>query len=130
MNNKKKLLELASKKASDDSNFMAFFLKKYMEFEKVTEQDMQLNLKCSSENYYKLALCKIPNANTNDFIDRLNRISNYANASVFELNKIIKRVNSLLLFSDDKSNSYLMAARDQYNKKNKKDGEEGLDANN
>ena len=120
MNDKIKLLELANKKVEGDGDFIAYFLSRYAEIEKLSQQDMMSALKCSIENYYKLGLCKAPNANSSDFIDELNKVSNYTNISTLELNKIIKRVSTIEKFSQLNNNPILMAARD---KKKKKDSE-------
>lgn len=114
-------LEIAVKKASRDSGFMAYVLQKYLEVEKISEKEMLTMLNCSFEDYYKLNLCRVPYVTANDFIVRLNNISQYAHISSIELNKIIKRVYSVLNLSDNKNqinqNSFLIAARDKYNKK-------------
>ena len=89
MNNKIKLFELAYKKVVLDNDFMAFIFKKYMEYEKISDQELMLKLKCSLEDYYKLGLCRVPNINASDFVKRLNKISEYSHTSELELNKIL-----------------------------------------
>lgn len=112
-----KLFALANKKAAEDSDFLAYFLKKYSEIERISEQELIAFLNCTLQDYYKLGLCRVPDISTNDFPSRLKKISEFANVSVFELNKIIKRVSTILKFSDnitnDCLNSFLMAARDK-----------------
>jgi len=117
MNDKIKLLRLANNKITDNSEFIAFYLKKYGEFEKVSEKEICSNLNCSIEDYYKLALCKAPDVKANDFTSRLNNISQYTGIAVFGLSKIIKRVHSIMTFSENESTAYLMAARDKNNRK-------------
>jgi len=121
MNDKLKLLEQAVRKAENDSSFIAYFINKYNTFEKTTEQEIISNLNCSLEDYYKLNLCRVPDADANDFIERLNKISQYTNTSMLELNKIIKRVSSILKFAEpaDYGNhsAFLMAARDKQKNK-------------
>lgn len=121
MSEKIKILELAANKASSDSGFIAFLIKKYLEFENISEQDVLSTLQCSEEDYYKLNLCRVPDINATDFVSRLNNISKYTNSSAIELNKIIKRANSILRLSGDQveQNNYLMAARDKQNENNK-----------
>lgn len=109
-----RLLKLAFKKVDGDRSFMAFVLTKYLEIECVSEQTLVSELNCSVEDYYKLALCRVPQANAPDFVERLNNISEYTHISMLELNKIIKRVDSILKFADSPNNStLLMAARDK-----------------
>lgn len=120
MSHKLKLLKTANKNIETDSGFFAHYLGKYSEIENVSETDIISMLNCTTENYYKLGLCKAPPVNSKDFVQRLNNISDYTGISVLTLNKIIKRVHSVLKISEINKHadtSYLMAARD----KNKKD---------
>ena len=121
MSEKIKMLELASNKAANDSGFIAYLMKKYLEVENISEQEILSTLHCTVEDYYKLNLCRVPDINANDFVTRLNNISQYTNSSAFELNKIIKRANSILRLSgsDVEQHNYLMAARDNQNKDKK-----------
>ena len=121
MSEKIKMLELAATKASNDSGFVAFVIKRYLEFENISEQEILSILQCSEENYYKLSLCRVPDINAIDFVSRLNIICKYTNSSAIELNKIIKRANSILRLTGDQveQNTYLMAARDKHNKNEK-----------
>lgn len=116
MNNRVKLLQLANQKIADNNEFMGFYLRKYREFENLSEQQICSNLNCSFEDYYKLTLCKAPDVNAYDFASRLKNISDYTGITVFGLSKIIKRVHSLMTLSSDQSPSTLMAARDKNNK--------------
>lgn len=121
MNDKVKILETANKKVATEKEFIAYFVSKYIEIEHITEDTIISTLNCTLENYYKLGLCRTPDINASDYLKRLNNISNYIGISSVELNKIIKRVNSVLQFTETKvdESSYLMAARDK-NKKNDK----------
>jgi len=121
MSEKIKMLELASNKASNDSGFIAYLIKKYLEVENISEQEIISILHCTEENYYKLNLCRVPDVNANDFVSRLNRISEYTNSSAVELNNIIKRANAILRLSGSnvEQHNYLMAARDKQNKDKK-----------
>lgn len=113
-----KLLKHAARKVEADSGFIAFLMKKYLEFENISEEEVLSTLHCTAEDYYKLNLCRVPDINANDFASRLNNISQYTNSSAIELNKIIKRANSILRLSggDVEQHNYLMAARDKHNK--------------
>jgi hypothetical protein len=121
MSVKIKLLGLAIKKVADDSDFMAYFLLKYSQIEKLSEQEVISFLKCSQEDYYKLGLCKTPDANSTNFIEQLNKVSEYTHTSSIELNNILKRVITIEKFAHSDNTSFLMAARDK--KKGKKDKE-------
>jgi hypothetical protein len=121
MSEKIKMLELASNKAANDSGFIAYLMKKYLEIENISEEEIQSALHCSAEDYYKLNLCRVPDINSSDFVTRLNQIAQYTNSSFIELNKIIKRANSILRLrgNDIEQHNYLMAARDKQNKEKK-----------
>lgn len=120
MSETEKLLKLAFKKVDEDSDFMAFVLRKYLETEKISERELLSALNCTLEDYYKLALCRVPKTDAQNFLERLNNISQYTHISALELNKIIKRVGSILKFADSSnSNSLLMAARDKKNNEKK-----------
>lgn len=120
MSDKLKLLETANKKASMDKDFVAYYLNRYLDIEQLTEQQIINTLNCPIEDYYKLGLCKAPNVESKNFLQRLTDISTYTRISVIELNKIIKRVNSIEKISTvdiESKPAYLIAARD----KNKKE---------
>jgi len=125
MSDKIKLLELAVKKVSEDHDFMAFYLTRYFQAEKISQQDIISTLNCSLEDYYRLGLCRVPKSNSNNFVEQLNKVSAFTHISALELNKIIKRVHSLQTFSNINDNPILMAARDRKrgNKDDEKDKE-------
>jgi hypothetical protein len=113
MTEKVNLLGMAVDRVSLDKSFLAFLMKKYSEYENISQQNLLSQLRCSEESYYKLCLCKAPDVEATDFLSRLNSISEYAHVSALELNRIIKRANAILKFSEDEARSYLMAARDK-----------------
>ena len=123
MSDKFKLLELAVKKVCEDRNFMAFYLIRYSQSERISQHDIISSLNCSLENYYRLGLCRVPDANSNNFIEQLNNVSAFTHTSALELNRIIKRVHSLETFSNINDNPILMAARDR--KRGNKNDEKG-----
>jgi hypothetical protein len=120
MTDKLRLLEHAARKVESDSGFIAYLMKKYLEAENISEQEILLMLECSVEDYYKLSLCRVPDINASDFVIRLNKISQYTNTSSIGLNRILKRANSVLRLSgsDVEQHNYLIAARDKQNKDN------------
>lgn len=122
MNDKIKLLELATKKIAANKDFIAYFLDQYQLIEHITEEALMETLQCDIESYYKLGLCKAPSINAKTYLDQLNNISLYIGISSLELNQIIKRVTAVMQLKDTNAdNHYLMAARD----KKKKDSDPG-----
>ncbi|MBS1543479.1 MAG: hypothetical protein JST14_07590 [Bacteroidetes bacterium] len=111
------LLIHMARKLESEGEFIASALKKYQEYENVSEQEVRSRLNCSKEDYYKLTLCKTPDIEGNDFVSRLHKISQYSNTSIEELNRIIKRVASIERLGESGQQKYLMAARDKHKKK-------------
>lgn len=120
MNDKVKLLEMANKKVAGDKEFIAYFLSNYIQIEHITDDVVMTSLNCNAESYYKLGLCKAPSITDESYLDRLNNICTYIGISTLELNKIIKRVSSVLQLRDATTDekSLLMAARDKKKKNN------------
>lgn len=116
MTEKTKLLSLAAEKAYSKKELIGFLIKTYLDFENIPIQEMLSQLRCSEEDFYKLCLCHAPVMESADFLSRLNRICEYTHTPVIELNKIIKRANMILKFSEDEeqARNFLMAARDKH----------------
>lgn len=119
MNTKLNFLKSAITRVENDQEFMAYTLKKYCEFEKISEVELMSTLECSVDNYYKLALCKVPDISESDFRPRLAIISEYVNIDTSKLIKVIKHVHMVLQFTLN-TGSVLMAARDKDSGKNDK----------
>lgn len=118
MNDKIKLLELANRQISSNEEFLAYFLAQYSEIEHVTTEAIMEMLECSIESYYKLGLCKAPITTHANYITELSKITDYIGISAISLNKIIRRVDTIMQLRDNKSENYLMAARDKNKKSN------------
>ncbi len=123
MNEQLRLLELANKRAANDKEFIGYILKKYGEIEKCSNEEIRSKLNCSLKDYYRLSLCKTPSIDSSDFIEQLNRVAAHSNISMMELNALIKRVVSVEKFSEAKSNTWLIAARDKRGDPDKPDGD-------
>jgi hypothetical protein len=114
MNEKIELLRMGARKIASEKDFMSFVLNRYQEMEQISETELIAVLNCSLENFYRLALCKAPDATANDFVQRLEKISEYSQTPKEELNRIIKRVDTLSkLQMAEFQHSVLMAARDK-----------------
>ena len=112
MNTKLNFLKYATTRMENDHEFMAYTLKKYCEFENISEPKLLEVLGCSMEDYCKLALCKVPDMKGADFGERIKAISEYTNIVSGRLTKVIKHVNTVLKFTTS-SGTILMAARDK-----------------
>ena len=119
MSTKLNFLKSAITRVENDHEFMAHTLKKYRELEKISELELIETLNCSKEDYYKLALCKVPDISESDFKSRLANISEYVNIDTGKLIKVIKHVQMVLQFTLN-TGSILMAARDKESGKNDK----------
>lgn len=114
------LLKSATARFENNPEYMAYILKKYCEFERISESELLSEFNCSADDYYKLALCKYPPVDTTDFSQRLKVISEYTHIKTDDLNMLIKHVNTVLIFIGASANT-LMAARDREKKKDDKD---------
>lgn len=122
MNDKIKLLELANKQIASNEEFVAYFLAQYSEIENATTDTLMEALGCDIESFYKLGLCKAPTAADVNYLTELNKVSDYIGISVIALNKIIRRVDTVMqLRNSNPENAYLMAARDKNKKSNEQD---------
>ncbi len=119
MTTKLNFLKSAIAHVENDQEFMAYTLKKYCEFEKISESELLSVLDCSRNNYRKLALCKTPDLGDSKFTQRLAIISEYVNIDTSKLIMVIKHVHTVLKFTT-KSGNILMAARDKEDGKNTK----------
>lgn len=116
MNTKLNFLSYATTHMQNDPEFIAYTLKKYCEFEKISVEELQELLGCDATDYHKLALCRLPENDAPDFTERLTKICAYAGVDLFRIIPVIKRVNTLLKFAANPGN-ILMAARDKENNK-------------
>jgi len=119
MNTKLNFLKYATTRIEDNHEFMAYTLKMYCEFEKISETELIKVLDCSVNSYYELALCKAPGIGELDFMDRLAIISEYVTIDKSKLIMVIKHVHTLLKFASQPEN-ILLAARDKEEGKNGK----------
>ena len=87
--NKLKLLEITFNKLSDDSTYMAHYLKKASLLENKSQAEMQKLLNCPEEDYYKLGMCQAPSLQSPDFKLRIKKIASYVNTSEVILANII-----------------------------------------
>lgn len=113
------LMQSAAARFENNPEFWASSLKTYCGSESLSETELLIEFNCSVDNYYKLALCKVPDIKADDFDPRLKVISEYTNIAVDHLTTVIKRVNTIRKFTGNPSN-VLMAARDKEDGKNKK----------
>lgn len=76
-----KLFEITFKKISADRSYMAYYIHQLMVDEGKTQIEMMSLLKCSAEDYYKLALCQVPEIGSDKFIASIDKIAAYSNIS-------------------------------------------------
>ena len=114
MTEKIKILEIGVKRVAEDSKFLSFVLNRYLEIENMSQSELILELNCSLEDLFRLALCQVPDTLREDYIERLEQISEYTCVAVPKINKIIKRVDAVVkLCSLESRMTFLMAARDK-----------------
>lgn len=101
------------------SDYFAFLLFEYQKLEKMNSEELRKFLESTEDNYFRLAFCRVPDANTHDFGERISRIADYANIPKAKLIKIIRRVNAIHAISESTKGlpeaSFLLAAREKDN---------------
>ena len=110
-------LAFAARKAAAREGYIAYFLEKYKEYERLGEETLIERLGCSSAAYYRMALNRAPQQDNANFRDHLQRIAHAAGVSPVELARIIRRVWALQRLSEAKpissESQMLLAARDR-----------------
>lgn len=117
MSDKLLLMKKAFNKLCINKEFMAYFLARYSDLENLTIGQVLLQLKCLEEDYFRLALCKVPFGDTADDFKNTQDLGNYVQVDTSALWQIIKYVNNLDKLYLESSDRFLMAAR-QLTKKN------------
>ncbi len=110
-------LAFAARKAATRDQYIASILAAYQKMEQIGDEELMEVLQCSAADYYRLALCQIPNLHAGTFAERVRHIADYANASSTELASIIKQVTVAQAFADTledvAQDTMLKAARDR-----------------
>jgi hypothetical protein len=88
------LLRLATRLEAD-SRFMASTLYKYQQQEKLSRTDLIQRFELSPEQFAQLALCKRPDAESQDFAAQIRKISSVTKVDVSIIAAIIRQVDSL-----------------------------------
>ena len=114
-------LAFAARKAAAREGYIAYFLEKYREYERLDEEALREQLGCTTTAYYRLALSRAPQQEQPDFRDHVQRIASVANVSPFELARILRHVWALQSLREAEYASgerhMLLAARDREQEK-------------
>lgn len=104
-------------------DYMAWYLLQYKMNEKLNDEELAAFLKTSKDKVDTLALCKVPNSKSIDFMQRIATIADFTNINSFKLSVIIRKVESILVLqnSNIRLDNSLMAARERENKKKNND---------
>ena len=96
---------------------MASILAAYRRMEQVGDEELMVLLQCEAADYYRLALCHVPNLHAGTFAERVRHVAGHANVSATTLASLIKRVrvaqNLAATLGDAPENTMLKAARDR-----------------
>jgi len=110
-------MAFVARKAAMRAQYMASILAAYRQMEQVGDAELMDLLHCEADDYYRLALCHVPNLQAGTFAERVRHIAGFANVSVTALASIIKRVkiaqNLAETLPDAPQNTLLKAARDR-----------------
>lgn len=118
MNTDLNFLKHAITSLENDQEFMAHTLKKYRDFEQISEPAMLDFLSCTMNDYYKLALCRIPDTDKSDYLSRMNAISEYTNIEPDKLLRLIKHVRIGLALDKQQGTYFLITQETTIHKKN------------
>lgn len=118
MNTDLNFLKHAITSLENDQEFMAHTLKKYRDFEQISEPAMLDFLSCTMNDYYKLALCRIPDTDKSDYLSRMNAISEYTNIEPGKLLRLIKHVRIGLALDKQQGTYFLITQETTIHKKN------------
>lgn len=106
------MVEILVNKIANDKQYLAWYFFQYMDIEKKSLPELFRQLNVDENRFFKLAMCKAPSAQKEDFSYRLKRIADFAEINIFPLVQIIRSVESSISFNDaDAINTSLMAAR-------------------
>lgn len=93
-------LRLMASKLQNDPTTMSWVISTYQKQEKLSLYKLSTILRTTEDALVKLALCKRPNANSNDFSQQVARIANYTNIDLLLLTNLIRQVESVTVFSE------------------------------
>jgi hypothetical protein len=88
-------LAFAVRKAATRQGYLAYYLAQYQQQEGLSEEAIVEFVGCSGEDYYRLALCQVPDMQASDFADRLKRVAAYAGALTPQVAQIIRQVTTI-----------------------------------
>ena len=86
---KLKLLEHTYTKLIADKSFVAYYLEQLAIKDNKSREEIIILLNCSTEGYFKLGLCQVPDVHAIDFDSRIKKIADYVNVSDIILSNII-----------------------------------------
>ncbi len=82
-------------KVSSRKDYFAFFITQYQEYEQLNDEQMKSFLECSDNNFFRLALCRVPDMHADTFTRSIQKIADFANVPVMKLIRMLKRVSGL-----------------------------------
>lgn len=99
------------------NDYFAFFLFEYQRIEQLSNEEMNAFLSCNDEDFYRLAFCRVPEKNDENFAEKISQIAEYANISKTKLFKIFNRVHAIHALRQSSQTimeeTFLMAAREK-----------------
>ena len=78
-------MNLAVLKAATRDQYMASILAAYRRMEQVGDEELMVLLQCEAADYYRLALCHVPNLHAGTFAERVRHVAGHANVSATTL---------------------------------------------
>jgi hypothetical protein len=92
-------LRLMATKLQNDPTTVAWIISTYLKQEHLSWEKLSTTLGTTEQALVKLALCKRPNSNSNDFKQQVTQLAQYANIDLVLLTNMIRQVESVTALS-------------------------------
>jgi len=92
-------LRLMADKLQDDPTTMSWIINAYQRQEKLSFHKLSILLKTSEAALTRLALCKRPDTDSEDFGSQVEQIASYTEINLILLTNLIRQVESVTVFS-------------------------------
>ena len=107
------MLSVLSARTERHRDFMGYVIREYLNSEGLAEHELCLLLGITPELLVRLSLCKRPDSNQPDFLERVNTIADYTICDEHSILQLIRHVDSLDALRKSGRDVMLSAARDR-----------------
>jgi hypothetical protein len=107
-------LSALSARAALNPEFMGYVIREYLNSQRITNDDLCSLLGITPELLVRLSLCKRPDPQEPDFVERVSAIGDYTLCDEDALLQVIRHVDALEALRTPGQRTMLSAARDRY----------------